>query len=221
MTKNELSTVVNRSIAYRTIKENEIVPVENETLTDFVNRTFNEIYIFMQAHKSEPLVSDIISDIEDETYNAILSTDWRIALCNLHSPFLAVTDGEQISDADLLEKNGISKDLQKSMPSDAVEILLKKYRTPTKNKPASEIRDEMEKHFKSLEPIMPKVKKYVIPKTDKDGNKIDTEHFTRGYHWAKDIQSEYVKENNKFLSKVNIPEIEFTPKKPETPTVNS
>lgn len=223
MTKNELSTLTSRSIAYRTIKQNKIVPVENETLTDFVNRTYNEVYKWLHANKSEPIVSDVLSDINDPVYDAILSTEWRIALCNVHSPFVPVTDGEQISDGDLLAKNGIGADLQKAMPTDAIEILLKKFRTPTSKKPASEIKEEMDSHFKSLEPVMPKVKKYTINKKNSETGEIEkSEHFTRGYHWQKEIQAEYVKENNKFLSKLNIPAIEFRPlsKVTETETAN-
>lgn len=184
---------------------------KGEKFEDYLKRGFQSFADFVEKRASEnSAIEDYLKTVSrNNLYNAIAMVPVRSAIvgnfCKVNDP-VEITEPEEATTADILEHNGLPKDLEKSMDADAFQNLIKKLKTPkSQGLTATERREMIENHHAKYEPAFPSEKEY----------SHGTGGTTRGWHWEADLQDEYLKDHERFTSKYKLDDRFYSEPEPE------
>lgn len=196
MNKQNLVAISNVLAGFASLPQTK----KGEDLREYTKRAYTAFDNFLQK-QSEQIdeVADFVDTISKKAiYNAIAKIPIRRKIveefCKVNDP-LEIQEPEEATTEEILEFNGMPKNLGEQMENDAFENLIKKLKTPKSDGiTKTEAAKLAEEHFGKHEPVMPSEKKYTH---GKGGT-------TRKYHWESEIQDLYLEDHLKFAESIGI-----------------
>lgn len=196
MNKQNLVPVSNLLSGFATLPE----PKKGEKIETYAKRAYNSFDDFLQKQAE---IIDEVADFVDTInkkglYNAVSKVPIRRKIvaefCKVNAP-LEIQEPEEATTEEILEFNGLPKNLGEQMDDEQFQNLIKKLKTPKSDGiTKTEAQKMREEHYGKFEPVMPSEKSY----THGNGGK------TRKYHWESEIQDLFLSDHENFTNSLKI-----------------